>query len=168
MNQSNRTIKDIAWEYIEFIDRLGDKKCVSYRTIFFYPEAYYGSRENFIKELNANELASFKNKHGDRIVSDEIIEDLMLAKQYAFSSSQNKKQQFRCKVVITLSPLNEDFKIEVATRIDCISNEYLKLSEEDYQDYLLDVASDKIFEEYPLDEIQEKGISYGFSECQPL
>ena len=168
MNQSNRTIKDITWEYIEFIDLLGNKKYVSYRTIFFYLEAYYGSRENFIKELNAQELASFKNKREERIVSDEIIEDLMLAKQYAFSSNQNKKQQYRCKVVITLSPVNEDFKIEATTKINCISNQYLKLSDEDYQDYLLDVASDKIFEEYPLEEIQERGINYHLAEFKSL
>ncbi len=168
MNQSKKTIEEIAWEYIEFIDRLGDKKNISYRTIHFYLEAYYGSRENFIKGLNADELASLINKQGERIVNDEIIEDLMLAKKYAFSSKPNKKLRYRCKLVITLSPLTEDFKIEAVTTINCISNEYLKLSHDDYQDYLLDVASDKIFEEYPLNEIQEHGISYRLVELKPL
>ena len=121
-----------------------------------------------MKGLNADELATLVNKQGERIVSDEIIEDLMLAKQYAYSSNSNKKIRYRCKVFINIIPVNEDFRIEAVTTINCISNKYLKLSDEDYKGYLLDVATDKIIEEYPLDKIQEYGIVYSLAEFEPL
>ena len=168
MNQSNRTIEEIAREFLEFLECLEKYGSNYFRAIYFYLEVYYGNRDNLIKELSADKLASFKNKQQERIVSDEIIKDLMLAKQYAFSSNSNKKLQYRCKVFIKIVPVSEDFKIEAVTTVDCISNKYLKLSDEDYKGYLLDIATDKISEEYPLDKIQEYGIVYSLAEVEAL
>ena len=92
-----------------------------FKGVYFYLETYYGGRKNLVKESNADELTSFKNKQGERIVSDETLEDLIRAKQFAFSSNKNKKQQYRCKIAMTLGSLAEEsFKIEAVTTISCI------------------------------------------------
>jgi hypothetical protein len=58
---------------------------------------------------------------------------------------QRKNKNIALSVAITFCPPTEDFKLEVVATVKCISNDYLKLNNEDYQDYLLDIATDKIF-----------------------
>ena len=122
---------------------------------------FYGTVFEMFDQFDSEDLALIKilqKNHDEIYLSDTEKEVFINAINYAKSNSLSKKKKYSCYLKIHYSNayLIYNTKIETNITIEAISQEYLKMSNEEYEDYICWTALD-IFEKkanlIPLDEL---------------
>ncbi|WP_413160776.1 hypothetical protein ACL6C3_19890 [Capilliphycus salinus ALCB114379] len=160
-------------------------RLVSYLTHYYgVDQSYYrGEYKELFKNFSADEvsqlIAQLCNKQGEPIFKSEEIDILISAREFALSDDPKKRIDYLCTIELEFSRYNSDepFKILATVKVNCISNEYLKMSEDEdeyYQDYLWQVAEHKLEQKYPsfIDQVfayhHKHGHSYSLIEYKAL
>lgn len=167
-NFFNNSKIDNFREFIYCLDKYTYRGC-SYRLLDYLINYYDGYKdisgvykeliENFSVDEVSQLISTLCTKQGLPMFKSEEIDALIAAREFALSNDPKKRIDYLCTVELELPPDNflsksdELVKILVTVKVNCISNKYLKMSEEEneyYEDYLLELAEYKITKKYPL------------------
>lgn len=140
-----------AQRYYDFCEFLTAKGVISIleELIKHY---YDNDLENLVDNFDADSVSQFlqviKNAQGQPMFKQEHISALVDAQKFALSDDPNKRIRYSSTIEISL---DDPIKIIATVEVNCISNDYLKIVEteyESYTNYLLDVAHNKFMDQY--------------------
>ncbi|GEM_PF-1980271 len=142
------------WEYLRCIENYAPERYS--KTLYSYLTHYYSYSELLLKQFDINEISELVkpllNKKGEPMFTQQEIETFHDAIKFAFSNDPKKVVNYLCTIEYHFPKKNsnEEVKITCTLKVKCISNEYLKLSEDngEYYQYINDIVEKLLYEHY--------------------